>query len=93
LGAYYIVNIKVGFAAHNENLSLEETVNYEDLLEVVKTHFKEKAYLLEKLVQSMASAIKEKYPLIEYQSVSVKKNNPPLGTEVESSEVSLEKRY
>ena len=93
LGNYFIVNIKVGFPSEQQAFSLEDTVNYEVLLEIVTTLFSKPVLLLEELVQKIASETKKKYPYITYLLVSLKKNNPPLGAEVESSEVSVEERF
>ena len=93
LGNYFIIDVKVGLPVGKEVLTLENSVNYEGLFLVVKAHFEETKHLLEELVQSMASKIKGTYPQITYVLISVKKNNPPLGYEIESSEVSIEQCY
>ena len=93
LGNYFILNVKVGIPADKEIIVVENSVNYEGLLFIVKSHFEQTRPLLEELVQSIAAAIKATYPHIEYVWVSVKKNNPPLGYEIESSEVSIEQCY
>ena len=85
--------MKVGIPADKEIIVLENSVNYEGLLFIVKSHFEQTRPLLEELVQSIAAAIKATYLHIEYVWVSVKKNNPPLGYEIESSEVSIEQCY
>ena len=41
LGNYFIINLKVGFRVNHEKITLENTVNYEGLLELVKDNFKE----------------------------------------------------
>ncbi len=74
-------------------MNLEKTINYEGLLYIVKQHFGKNSLLLEELVQSMARSIKEKYPQTSYVFVAVRKINPPMGAEIEGSEVSLEKMY
>ncbi len=87
------MNVKVGFTSNEKPLSIETTVNYEVLLEIVKNNFTIPKYLLEEVVQSIESETKVRYPQISYLFVSIQKNNPPLSGEIEHSEVSLEKRY
>jgi dihydroneopterin aldolase len=85
--------VKVGIPTDNEIVALDHSVNYEGLLQVVKNDFLQTRPLLEQLVQSIAAAIKATYPQIKYVWVSAQKNNPPLGYDIESSEVSVEQYY
>jgi dihydroneopterin aldolase len=68
-------------------------VNYETLLELIKYDFQQPRDLLEEVIQSIAFKVKEKFPQTEYLFISMKKNNPPLSAEVESSEVVFETKY
>lgn len=93
LGNYFVINIKVGFENLQSNISLENTINYQELLDIVSFHFKEAKKLLEELVMVIEQDIVQRFPQLKYLLISVRKLNPPMGAEVESSEVSVEKYY
>lgn len=87
------MNIKVGFENLNDVSCLQQTVNYQDLLGIASTHFNERKKLLEELVYGIEQDTVQRFPQIKYLLISIRKLNPPLGAEVESSEVSVEKHY
>ena len=87
------MNTKVGFPNSVELISIEKTVNYEELLRIVQASFEQSSFLLEELVLSISAEIKLQFPQIMYSMVSIKKLNPPLNASIESSEVILEKKY
>ena len=63
------------------------------LMQIVKQIFTQTKPLLEEVVTAIANSIKESFPQIEYLNISIKKENPPLGENVASSEVSVERKY
>lgn len=87
LGNEFIVNVKVG--AHNETAFID----YADLLTIVQENFSRRMDYLETLIAEIEKDIVKKIEPCNYLYISIKKKNPPLNAEVESSEVILEKSY
>ena len=83
----------MGYIPHQSIITLENTINYEELLQLVKLNFEKTKPLLEELVQMISSDIETKFPFLSYLFVSIQKKNPPLGEDIESSEVSFEKNF
>ncbi|MBL7766349.1 MAG: dihydroneopterin aldolase [Chitinophagaceae bacterium] len=92
LGNTFVVNLKVGI----EDIpitDLHETIDYAELLRIVKLHFGKKFALLESLAQAIEGDVKLHFPQILTFELSIRKLNPPLSAEVGCSEIILEKSY
>ncbi len=92
LGNTFIVNVKAGID-YIRVTKLEQTIDYEIILNIVKEEFATAKPLLEELVYTIEQNVLIQYPSMKYFYLSIQKLNPPLGTEVESSEVSIERKY
>ncbi len=68
---------------------LGDTVDYGEVYKLVSGRMKEPEALLENLVTQLSEAIFALSERIEYVSVAVKKQNPPLGGLAQASEVVL----
>ncbi len=73
--------------------SMDQTLNYERLLQIIQEAFAVPRPLLEELVWDIEQQVAAEFPLLRYFFLSIKKMNPPLGADVECSEVSVEKHY
>lgn len=86
VGNIFELNIELRLAssvesdAHSD--SLASTVNYADIVELVKREMLKPSKLLENVAWRIASAIKTDFPLVESGCVEIVKVNPPCGVEV-----------
>jgi len=58
---------------------LSGTLNYETLYEVIRTEMEKPSKLLERVGQSMATAILERFPQALSVTITIAKFNPPIG--------------
>ena len=73
------VTITANFLEAMEKDSLEKTIDYQVLYEIVKKQVDIPSKLLETLGYNILNAIFEKFPFIEAAEVSISKFNPPMG--------------
>ncbi len=89
LGNKFIVDVDVNFTPVN-NLKEDKignTVDYEQLYNIVEEQMKQTAKLIETVAQSIADLIKEKFPFTDKVQVSIKKLSPPLKGKVDYSSI------
>lgn len=93
IGGKYIVDIHVesdvSEAVGSDNLS--DTVNYADLAQIAMNEMKIKSKLIEHLAGRILDAIMDLDGTICWARVVVKKLNPPMGLNLQSVSVELEK--
>lgn len=92
MGNSFVVNVKVGIP-YAKITKLENTVDYEIVLKIIKKHFEIPTPLLEELVYNIEQEVLQEYPSMKYFFLSIQKVNPPLESSVYSSEVRVEKTY
>ena len=68
---------------------LEDTVNYGEIYQVVKTQMSQPSELLENVAGRIIKALAEKFPEFVRFSVRVSKRNPPVEGHVQWSRVTL----
>jgi dihydroneopterin aldolase len=79
LGNEFIVNIKVTCNPFfEENILLEQTVNYEEVFNLVKKIMNTPTPLLESLVVKIGNTILAQYSQVLQAEVSIYKKNPPI---------------
>lgn len=93
IGNDFLVDVSVSIADTVQVGELSDTVNYQDLFDVVKTVMSVPQPLLEQVVADISSTIRERYPRVKRTIVTLRKLNPPMGADVRNSMVSLEKEY
>lgn len=91
VGNVYIINIELDadYSEASETDNLDFTVSYADVYEVVKKEMSVTSKLLEHVVYRIASRILERFSLVSKVSVSLMKENPPMGANVASCGVKL----
>ena len=92
LGNHFIIQCKVGL----EDLpvqTIDDTIDYGAILAIIKKHFSQQTPLLETLAQQIEVETKLMFPSIQYFYLSIKKKQPALAAQVESSEIIIEKNY
>lgn len=89
LGSCFVVDIEVEFTPGgnlNED-ELNNTVNYEQLYNIVCEEMKRTKKLIETVAQAIIDETKREYAFVEKIQVNIKKLNPPLGGKVSCSNV------
>jgi dihydroneopterin aldolase len=73
--------------------SLDDTIDYSVLFDIINKIMQQPVDLLETLVQTMAHAVHEKFPQVKKVSISVEKLNPPIDKFTGSTTVKYTKEY
>ena len=94
-GNTFIVNLKVTGEFDQAVLadSLEGTIDYEKLFDLVRREMEIPSNLLEHVVGRIRSAIKNAFPEIKSISISLEKLNPPIGGNLKSTRITLSEAY
>ncbi|PZR25474.1 MAG: dihydroneopterin aldolase [Citrobacter freundii] len=78
-GNDFVVNMEVAYEpAEGVIMTLENTIDYASLFEVINQTMQQPVDLLETLVQTIAYGAHHKFPQIRSATVSVEKLNPPI---------------
>jgi dihydroneopterin aldolase len=93
LGNEFEVNVSLSFIAGEQITTLEQTINYATIYEIIKNRMRSATPLLETLVQDLAEAIRAFDNRIQSISVSVEKKNPPMASMEGSVSVHYKKEY
>jgi dihydroneopterin aldolase len=78
LGNEFEVNVTLSFIANGYITTLEQTINYATVYEIIKQRMHTATPLLETLVQDLTEEIRAFDKRIKSVSVSVEKKNPPI---------------
>ena len=78
LGNDYEVNLAITIAAKGKITSLEQTVDYAAVFEMVKTRMSIPTALLETVAQDLAQQLYEQFKNITVVNISITKKNPPI---------------
>jgi dihydroneopterin aldolase len=78
-GNDFVVNMKVSYIPRAGVIaSLEDTIDYGALFDIINSIMEQPVDLLETLVQSIAHAVQQKFSQVKEVTVSVEKLNPPI---------------
>ena len=91
LGTHFVVDIEVVFenAYDFNDDKITNTVNYEELYQIVKEEMARTRKLIETVAQGIIDSITGKYPYIKGTCVTIRKAHPPLGGPVKNSAVTI----
>ncbi len=93
-GNDFVVNMKVSYSPKSGViLSLDDTIDYASLFEIINSTMQKPVDLLETLVQTIASSVRRQFPQVKEVTVSVEKLNPPIDKFSGSAAVSYHKTY
>lgn len=93
LGNNFIVNVTVKYLTNDESItSLDKTINYELIFEIVERRMSLPTELLETVTMQIASEILNKFTLVNEVDVSIAKQNPPIKNYVGNVVVSYHKK-
>lgn len=71
--------------------NIDETVDYSAVYRIVKNEMAVPSHLLEHVADRIANALMDSFPAIEKLSITVYKVNPPLGGQIDSVSVSIDR--
>jgi 7,8-dihydroneopterin aldolase/epimerase/oxygenase len=93
-GNDFVVNMQVSYASGKDIVtSLEETIDYASLFEVLNSNMQRPVDLLETLVQTIAYEVHRLFPEVKEVTVSVEKLNPPIDKFSGSAEVRFAAKF
>lgn len=93
LGNTFEVNVSIGFEEEGPVTSMQQTINYAAVYEIIKAQMLIPTPLLETLAQELTQKIYEHDNRIKSISVSVHKKNPPITNMEGSVSVQFKKTY
>lgn len=94
LGNNYIVNCSVQIESPQGIIrSIDDTVNYQSLFELIKDQMQIPTPLLETVCMRIGTLIHDTYPIVVSVSLSIKKQSPPISGFEGSTSVSWNKSY
>lgn len=78
-GNPYIINLRVQYEEKDNDFeSIQDTISYEELYQIVKHRMAIPTGLLEKICVNIIRHIKHQYPFVKEVDLSIKKLQPPL---------------
>jgi 7,8-dihydroneopterin aldolase/epimerase/oxygenase len=93
-GNDFVVNMQVIYEPDSGVItSLDDTIDYADLFDIINITMQKPVDLLETLVQTIAHQVHEEFPQIKKINVSVEKLNPPIDKFTGSAAVNFLKEY
>ena len=83
VGADFVVSVKLGvdFSKAAETDSVEDTVSYADVYELLKEEMNKTSKLLEHVAGRMVKTIRQRFPQVFSISLQLTKINPPMGAD------------
>ncbi len=90
-GNVFLVNmtLEADIAAACTSDEVDDTINYAEVFDLVKTEMEQPSKLLEHVAGRILSKLTKKYPRISHARVSVAKMHPPVGGEMEKAAIVL----
>lgn len=92
-GNEYIVNLSVKYTPHDDNSalsdSIENTISYVDLFNIVKDEMAIPRSLLETVASSIAFKVKDRFPFSSKVECKITKSTPPIPSFLGSASVTF----
>lgn len=93
-GNDFVVNMHVSFPPVSESVvSLEDTIDYAVLFEIINSTMQQPVDLLETLVQTITHRVARQFPQVKRIDICVEKLNPPIDKFSGSAEVRYTKDF
>jgi len=91
IGNYFTVDLTMTVNIEKATFSdrLEDTINYADIFQQVKTEMEIPSNLLEHVAGRIIIRLRKEYPVIEKIELSIAKHRPPVGGDVSEAVVTL----
>lgn len=93
IGTHFSVDVAMNVDTTKAQVSdsLDDTVSYLDVYQVVKREMMIPSHLLEHVAERMANSVLDEFRDVESIWIRVNKLNPPLGGQMDSVSVEIEK--
>lgn len=93
-GNDFVVNMQVSYESSSGIItSLDDTIDYAILFDIINTTMQRPVDLLETLVETIAHAVHDRFPQVKEVTVSVEKLNPPIDKFSGSATVKYSREY
>ena len=93
-GNDFVVNMQVSYLPKSGSIaSLDDTIDYGTLFNIMNSIMQQPVDLLETLVQEIAHAVHQKFSQVKEITVSVEKLNPPIDKFIGSAAVSYKAAF
>jgi dihydroneopterin aldolase len=95
VGNYFVVDISYSCPMDKAFASddIHDIISYADVYNAVKKEMERPSRLIEHLANRILQALVSTFPRLSYLKIKLSKLNPPLGGEVHSASVVIEKRF
>ena len=94
IGNTFLVTVKINIDTNQAGASdsLEDTLNYQLIYDVIRTEMEIRSNLIEHLARRIVDAVMDQFEQIKSVKLKLTKLNPPLGAKVESVSIKLESK-
>ncbi len=93
-GNDFVVNMNVSYVPGSGTiLSLDDTIDYAKLFEIINSTMQKPVDLLETLAQTIANNVHQQFPQVKEVIVSIEKLNPPIDRFSGSAGVKYKRQY
>jgi len=91
VGTWYTLDIEViaDVSKAIESDNVKDTVSYAEIAEIARIEMKTPSDLLEHVAGRIAEKMQERFPSLQSISISLTKENPPVGSECRAATVTL----
>jgi 7,8-dihydroneopterin aldolase/epimerase/oxygenase len=93
VGGPFEVNLSVWYNPAEPVTSIEQTINYVVLFDVVKQHMQERSSLLEIVAEKICHTIKSHFPVITEIKIDIDKCSPPIENFQGKTGITLHKTF
>lgn len=91
VGAYFIVDLRVGYPVERAMLSdnVADTLSYAELFDIVRAEMATPSKLVEHVAGRIVRSVLNKFPSVTSIDLTVTKENPPMGADCQGAGVEL----
>lgn len=91
VGNEFIINarLKVDISKPGKSDTVEDTVSYADVFNIIKSEMQTPSKLLEHVAYRIVKQLFKEFEAIEEINLSLNKNNPPMGADIDSAGVTI----
>ena len=92
IGTKFIIDVFLDVDTKNAESSddLKDTVNYQEVFQVVKKEMQQTSKLLEHVGRRILNSIRDEFPDVVKATLKIRKMNPPLGGKMDFVSLTLE---